>query len=116
MLNRAVLILRYKEPAVRWINEADPYPDGGEVTVEGANRECTVYLISDEVADTPQKLRMWVQDNFRMLFESELEGWYTEPALWPQPLTMKLFDAWFSVECHSMVFDTVGGPIVDDEI
>ena len=29
---------------------------------------------------------------------------------------MKLFDEWFKVECHTMIFDTVGGPIEDDEI
>lgn len=59
MLNRSALILRYKEPAVRWINEADPNPDGLEITLEDVNEERTVYLIDAEVADTPEQLRKW---------------------------------------------------------
>lgn len=116
MLNRSVLILRYKEPAVRWINEADPNPDGPAITLEDVNEERTVYLIDEEVADTPEQLRKWVKANFRPLFESELGGWYVDPDLWPRKLTLKLFDEWFTVECHTMIFDTVGGPIEDDEI
>lgn len=116
MLNRSALILRYKEPAVRWINEADPNPDGPEITLEDVNEERTVYLIDEEVADTPEQLRKWIKANFHPLFESELGGWYVDPDLWPQKLTLKLFDEWFTVECHTMIFDTVGGPIEDDEI
>ena len=28
MLNRDLLIVRYKQPFVAWVNEADPYTDG----------------------------------------------------------------------------------------
>lgn len=115
MLNRAALLLRYKEPAIRWINDADPSPSGKEVTLEDANSDRSVYLISDEDADTSEAVRSWLEANFRTIFESELEGWYTDPGLWPSQLTLELFDDWFSVECHSMLFDTVGGAIVDDE-
>jgi len=115
MLNRAALLLRYKEPAIRWINEADPSPSGNDITLEDANLERSVYLISDDDADTAEAVRRWVEANFRALFETELESWYTEPDLWPSQLSLKLFDDWFSVECHSMLFDTVGGVIEDDE-
>ena len=115
MLNRAALLLRYKDPAVRWINAVDPNPSAVPVTVEDVNSERTVYLISDEDADSSDGVRNWVEANFRALFESELEAWYTDPELWPSPLSLELFDEWFAVECHSMVLDTVGGAIVDDE-
>lgn len=49
------------------------------------------------------------------LFEAELEGWYTDPTLWPQDRTFRLFQTWFDVECHSVVVDMVGGDIYDDE-
>ncbi|MGY6555401.1 MAG: hypothetical protein ACXIUM_12870 [Wenzhouxiangella sp.] len=115
VLNRAALLLRCKEPFVRWINEADPNPSGFTVSLEEVNLERTVYLISDEDADSSDLVRRWVEANFLLLFESELEAWYTDPDLWPSPLTLELFDQWFSVECHSVIFDTVGGAIVDDE-
>ena len=34
MLNRTVIILRYREPFVRWINEADPCPGDSVITVD----------------------------------------------------------------------------------
>lgn len=114
-MNRAALLLRYKAPAIRWINAADPNPAGREVTLEDANSNRPVYLISDEGAETFEAVRGWVETNFSVLFESELEGWYTDPDLWPRQLSLELFDNWFSVECQSMLFDTVGGAIVDDE-
>ena len=116
VLNRAALLLRYKAPAVRWINDVDPNPSATPVTLEDVNSERTVYLISDEDADSADAVRNWVEVNFRALFENELEAWYTDPDLWPSPLSLELFDEWFAVECHSVVLDTVGGAIVDDEI
>lgn len=52
MINCAALIFRYKAPAVRWINEADPYPDTHHISIEEANEEQTIYLISDKDGDT----------------------------------------------------------------
>ena len=87
MLNRAALLLRYKDPAVRWINAVDPNPSAVPVTLDDVNTERTVYLISDEDADSSDGVRNWVGANFRALFESELEAWYTDPIerqlLWP---------------------------------
>lgn len=116
MLNRSALILKYKEPAVNWINQVDPYSDRKQITLEEANRECTVYLISEETAETPGNLRKWIEANVQELFENELAGWYQNPEVWPRKLTLKLFDEWFAVECHSMIVDTVGGVIEDDGI
>lgn len=114
MINRAALLLRYKSPAVQWINDADPAPSGSTVTSEMVNGDLTVYLVSDEVGGSPEGVRKWVKANWRNLFESELEGWYTDTALWPK-LTLKRFDEWFEVECHSVIIDTLGGPIEDDD-
>ena len=115
MINRAALILRYKEPAVHWINEVDPAPESTPLSLSEVNREQTVYLISDEDADTDKTLRQWVQDNFSALWESELEAWYTDASLWPTNRTMKKFDQWFDVECHTVVIDTLDAPLVDDD-
>ncbi|MDW7748761.1 hypothetical protein [Halomonas sp.] len=114
MLNRSALLLRYKAPAVQWINDADPSPGGSCVTLEEVNSDLTVYLVSEDVSASPAAVRKWVKANWCNLFESELEGWYTDPALWPK-LTLKRFDEWFDVECHSVMIDTLGTPIEDDE-
>jgi len=115
VINRAALLRRYKQPAVQWINEADPNPDNRALTLEEVNEERLVYLIRDEDADSPCHVEKWVKANFQSLFENELDGWYTDPSLWPKPLTYQLFQRWFDIECHSMVVDTVGGVIEGDE-
>ena len=116
MVNRAVIILRYKEPALRWINEANQSSNSSQVTLADVNDNSTVYIIKDGAVESPEKFRRWLRKHFRSLFESELEGWYTDPQLWPSELTLKLFDAWFTVERYSVVLDTVGGLIEDDEL
>ena len=107
--------MRYKEPAIRWINEADPYVDDPGITAERVNQERTIYLISDKDGDGPDAVARWMKKNYGELFELELEGWYTDPDLWPQKRTFKLFQEWFDVECHSVLIDTVGNEIYDDE-
>lgn len=113
MLNRTALLLRYKEPAIRWINEADPVEDSMVITGEHVNTERTVYLISDD-GENGETQQAWIKRNFRQLFETELEGWYTDPNLWPKRLTLTLFHEWFETEFNSVIIDTVDGPIFDD--
>ena len=115
MINRAALLLRYREPAVVWINESDPYPEGRELTLDEVNEERVIYLISEGESESSLRAEKWVKANFRALFENELNAWYTDPSLWPSRLTYQLFQRWFDVEVHSMIIDTVGGEIVDDE-
>ncbi len=115
MINRGALILKYRAPAIRWINEADPCSDDPGVTQSEVNRERTIYLISDEDADGSEAAQQWLRLNYQELFESELEGWYTDPKLWPRERTWSLFQDWFAVECHSVILDTVRGKICDDE-
>lgn len=111
MLNRTALILRYKEPALRWINESDP--EGHQTTLEQVNANQTVYLVDDDAADTREKTRRWLKKNYLFFFESELEGWLTEDE-WPDELTLKLFGEWFDAEFHGVVLDAVDGPLEDD--
>jgi hypothetical protein len=102
----------YKEPAIKWINEADPYDDDPGITIESVNADRTVYLITSEDAEV---LDEWLALNYKTLFESELEDWYSDESLWPQKRNMKMFRAWFTVEYHTMIIDTVDGPLIDDE-
>lgn len=116
MVNRAAVILKYKEPAIRWINGADPYRNNPCITADSVNTDRTVYLISDEDGDTKEAVDRWIKRNLSDLFESELEGWYTDPSLWPEKRTMKLFRQWFEIEYHTVLIDTVDSAIYDNDI
>ena len=115
MINRAAILLRLKPLAIEWINKADPYENGVGVSLESANEERTVYLVSDHVADDAHSVQKWIELNYEVLFENELEGWYTDESLWPPKRDLKLFKKWFEVQCHTVLIDTVEEPIIDDE-
>jgi len=111
MLNRAVLILKYKPEAVDWINNAVP-SDDMEITPEEANSERTAYLIDEDEAENLDKM---LKKKFLVYFEKELGGWYADETLWPAGLTYDLFCQWFTVECYSVVEDCGEYEIYDDE-
>ena len=115
MINRAAIILKYKPKAVRWINAADPFVEDPKITLKEVNEERTVYLISDKDAEAPENVEQWLKWNYENIFESELESWYTDEKLWPENRTYRLFMEWFSIECHTVIEDTVGTPIADEE-
>lgn len=115
MINRAAIMLKYKKPAIDWINSAEPSPEVPRVTLEEVNEERTVFLIRDEDADTPNIVDQWVKLNYKSLFENELFGWYVDESLWPKKRSIKVFKEWFDVECHTVIIDLVGQPIVSNE-
>ncbi len=113
MLNRAALILRYKQPFVDWINAADPSPSSHSLTVAEVNREHTVYLIQVE---DEEELARWLVRNHQALFEEELNGWYTDPALWPPDRSLRVLQEWCSFELNTVVVDTGESPLEDDDL
>ena len=112
MINRGAIVVRLQEPFVRWINEADPVVDDPGISLERANEDKTIYLITDDDADN---LERWLKKNYMTLLEQELEEWYVDEMLWPKNRNRKMFNEWIEIECHSVILDTVDGQITDDE-
>jgi len=112
MLNRDLIVVRLKQPFVDWVNEADPYPDGSSMTLDEVNKDISAFLIHDSAS---QDVERWLKEYYLLLFEAILEEWYVDEALWPRDRSLALFKRWCDVEIHSMVFDLVDEPIVDDE-
>ena len=101
MINRVALLLRYKEPAVRWIAEADPYPSESQPSLGDVNQERTVYLIEEGAADDLETVERWLKRHYKDFFEMELDGWYTDPTLWPQDRTYMIERSRFVVSTGS---------------
>lgn len=111
MLNRAVLIVRYKQPFVDWINTVEPNPQQ-RLKLADANDNNSAYLIEvEDVEDLPE----WLQVNGVALMEAELAGWYSESKVWPKDRSLALFNKWCAVELHTMVFDTGTTPLQDGD-
>ncbi len=112
MLNRAALILRYDQPFVDRINAADPSSTSHPLTLAEVNEERTVYLVEVEDED---ELAGWQARHHTELFEEELNGWYTDPALWPRDRSLRMLQEWCPFELHTVVVDTSESPLEDDE-
>jgi hypothetical protein len=113
MLNRAALILRYKQPFVDWINAVDPSAASHRLTMADVDQERTVYLVE---VDDEDELARWLARHHEEVFEEELQGWYTDPALWPRDRSLKTLQRWCSFELHTVVVDTGESPLEDDEL
>mgnify|MGYP003415441421 CR=1 FL=1 len=111
MLNRAVLIVRFKQPFVEWVNAADPAP-AHTITLADLNDDSSAFLL--EVEDESE-LDAWLALNGDTLFEEILNDWYTDPGLWPPARSLAMFRDWCSFELHTVVIDTGSSVLEDDE-
>ena len=109
MLNRSAVIVRPKKPFLDWVRAVD-YDDAPEVTLD--QMDATLYLVPDyeDPADAEKVLRRVCEE----IFCRELEGWYTDVAVWPKDRSLKVFKQWFDVQHHAVVEDVGRGPIQHD--
>ena len=108
MLNRGAVIVRPKQPYIKWATGLD---DSG--LIPDADGEKTVYLIpSFEDDDEAWEI---VEEIYQEIFERELWSWHTDESAWPANRTFAMFKEWFDIELHSVVEDLGGVEIIDDE-
>lgn len=100
MVNRAVLIVKAKEPFMGWINSLHT-PD--KVTLKEINSDATAYLIP-EFENERERDRI-LKRLYPDIFGGQLNEWCTEEEMWPQKRTLALFKKWFELEFHSFVED-----------
>jgi hypothetical protein len=108
MLNRAVLIVRPKQPYLDWAAGVD----NSELVPESQGEQ-TAYLIpSFEDDDEAEKV---LEEIYSIVFDLELDGWHTDESAWPRNRTLAMFKEWFHIELHSVVEDLVDDEIVDED-
>ena len=112
-INRSLIILRPKQPFLDWAQSLDD--ESKDLTLESLNEDSTAYLIPEIWQDSDQE--EFLRTCYEILFEEQLEGWWTDEAAWPKQRDLKMFLEWFEVEFHSLVFDLCDEPIgiVEDE-
>ena len=115
MLNRAALILRYRQPAIDWVNRVDATDHTSTVTQDDVDRDRTVYLIPAGGADSDEEFSDWLLDNYEQLFDNETESWYLDETLWPTLTGIGMFHEWFDLEILSVVVDMADAELEDDD-
>jgi hypothetical protein len=109
MLNRAVLIVRPKQPYIDWAAALD---DSG--LVPSPEDEQTVYLIpAYEDEDEAWEL---IEELYETIFERELYDWHSDESAWPLDRDFETFQDWFEIELHSVVEDLCDHEILDDDV
>lgn len=101
IMNRAVIIVRPKKRFIEWVRNADN--DSKRITVKDIEEEPNIYLVNDYDMDAEKE--KLIKENYKYIFEEELNGWITDESVWPGKRDMKTFLEWFHVDFHSMVFD-----------
>lgn len=73
LLNRAALVLKASQEAVDWINEVDPCPENGPLTLEQVRDDCPIYLVPEDV-ETDIHAKIWALNNAEVLLEEFMFG------------------------------------------
>ncbi len=118
-LNRAAVVLRYKQPYVDWVQIAGPDPLA-DYSLAEANDDGETFLIpsfDSPVApvDGTEDAIKWVEKRWKMFFEHILDDWIQDESAWPPKRTLKMFREWFDVEYRSIVWDMGNEPLSIDE-
>ena len=77
-INRNILVVEPTEVFLEWAKRS-PDDDMG-LTLKELVADMTAYLIPEQDADA----KSWLRRNFKTIFEIELDGWCTDPSLWPK--------------------------------
>jgi hypothetical protein len=100
-VKRSALIAIAKQPFVDWLHRIDP--TSTDIDLSQINREPTVYLIPEfEIAE---EFSEWLEHHCELIFEEQLNGWWTDKRSWPPNRSIKVFREWFDSHWHSEVLD-----------
>ena len=111
-INRAIAVIKPRQPFIDWANSLDR--EQPPLILAQARSDIRALLIPEP--ERRHDGRRFIELNYAFIFEDELTVWSRDKTLWPEPRTMGLFEEWFDVEIHSMVFDLGEDKIVSEEM
>mgnify|MGYP001316449881 CR=1 FL=1 len=106
LLDRWAVLIRYREPYLRWAASLDEKAPAHAASLTG---HTSVYLVPEDLSEDEASFPL--KDCFKTIFEEELESWCRDEALWPERRDLRTFKAWFEVTVQSIVTDLADGPI-----
>ena len=112
-VNRHLIVLLPKQPALDWIMQVDPNPP--DLTLEELREEQDAFLVRDDSLEGVEDAERWVHRRWKMFFELFVGSWYTDESWWPKNRTLKMFKEWFDIQYHSMVWDLAPAVPIEHE-
>ena len=110
-IDRLVAIIKPRQPFLEWLKSL---PDWDlEMSLEELRDDCTALLIPE--FGNNEEAKGHIETNYQVIFEMQLNSWYTEPTMWPEKRSLVVFRQWFDIEIHSIVIDTLSGIIMKED-
>lgn len=106
-INRSAIILIPKQPFLDWLNAVDP--SSIEVSLSDLAEEPDVFLVPECESDA--EFDRTLRKFFPTIFETLLEGWWTDRGTWPKNRTFARYGSWFEIHHHSLVLDLSEEPL-----
>jgi len=101
VVDRIVAVLRPTEKMLNWIKGLPHAPD--VMTFKNLQNDCTALLLPP--FESPKQADAYVRQIYDGIFDSELISWGIPQEDWPKERNYQLFQEWFTVEYHSVLFD-----------
>ena len=99
-VDRIAAVVRPKDAMLNWIKEHPSKFDS--VTLKNLRKDCLTLLLP--TFDGPKQATAYIEQIYLGIFEAELISWGIPKLAWPEQ-TLELFNSWFDVEFHSMLYD-----------
>ena len=112
-INRCLIVLLPKQPALDWIMRVDPNPP--DLTLAELRQEQDAFLVRQEGMELVEDAERWVCRRWKMFFERFVGEWYTDESWWPKNRTQKMFKEWFDIQFHPMIWDFSDEPIQHED-
>jgi len=109
IINRCALSVAPRPPFLAWAQQRQagrPLPAGA--TAQG------LYLI--DAYESREEAWRLLEQGYEQIFSAELQAWSTDPATWPSPRSLALFQQWFEVQFYDLVGDQSQHPLQHYEL
>lgn len=111
-IDRVVAIIKPTEKMLSWLKQQTS--EFAELTLDDIRADCTALLIP--AFDDPDMAEQYIEEIFPAIFENELELWVSDEEHWPHDRSLEMFNRWFNIEFHSMVFDLGNAEDMEQEV
>lgn len=106
--NRSFVLVKPKEPFVKWVNGYDT-----NIIPEENVYSCkTLYMLSSVDNISTLTIENLIKTKYKDIFINELWAWYEDEEYLPKNISFELFKDWFNYEFIEMCFDTLHSKII----
>jgi hypothetical protein len=77
------------------------------MTLAELRREQDALLLTIPEIESTHGAQAWAFRNWEMLFDKSLFDWYADEQFWPKSRDLALFQEWFDIEWHPIVWDKI---------